>query len=123
MQPQSKTATAPAQTPPPPTSITTVGLDGKPQTLTIPRTEAEMKELLAQRRELSEQLSNVSSRRSNLAAEIRNKSDVATRAGLEDRLRLLDQRILQIETDLATTGRQISSAPARLIASTQSATP
>ena len=116
-------AAAPAQAPTPRPSITTVGPDGKPQTLTIPRTEAEMKELLAQRRELSEQLSNVSARRSNLAAEIRNRSDAATRAGLEDRLRLLDQRILQIETDLATTGRQISSAPAKLIASTQSATP
>lgn len=120
---QSQAATTPAQTPSPSVSITTVGLDGKPQTLTIPRTEAEVKELLAQRRELSEQLSNVSSRRSNLAADIRNRSDVTTRAGLEDRLRLLDQRILQIETDLATTGRQISSAPAKLIASTQSATP
>jgi hypothetical protein len=116
-------ATAPAQAPPPRASITTVGLDGKPQTLTIPRTEAEVKELLAQRQELSEQLSNVSSRRSNLAAEIRNRSDVTTRAGLEDRLRVLDQRILQLEIDLATTGRQISSAPAKLIASTQRATP
>jgi hypothetical protein len=125
--PQDRAATAPAQAPtPPPTptpsaSITTVGPDGKPQTLTIPRTESEVEELLAQRQELSEQLSNVSARRRNLAAEIRQTSDPAIRAGLEDRLRLLDQRILQIETDLATIGRQISLAPSELITETRSA--
>jgi hypothetical protein len=122
--PPQEAATAPAQAPtPPPTppvSITTVGPDGKPQTLTIPRTEGEMEELLAQRRELSEQLSNVSARRRNLAQEIRQAGDGPTRAGLEDRLRLLDQRILQIETDLATTGRQISLAPSELITETRS---
>lgn len=106
---------APAQAPPPPVSITTVGPDGKTQTLTLPRTEAEVHELLMQREELSEQLTSVSSRRSNLAAEIqRQTSDPAIRSGLEARLRLLDERILQLETDLATTGRQISSAPAEL---------
>lgn len=69
-----------------------------------------------QRQELSEQLTGVSSRRSNLAEEIKQTSDPALRTGLEERLRVLDQRILQLETDLATTGRQISSAPAELTA-------
>lgn len=81
-----------------------------------------MDQLLAQRQELSEQLTSVSSRRRNLAEEIRETTDLIhpeTRAGLEDRLRVLDQRILQLETDLATTGRQISSAPTQLIAATQ----
>lgn len=111
---QANAASAPAQAPPPPVSITTVGPDGKTQTLTIPRTEEEVHALVMQRQELSEQLTNVSSRRRNLAEEIRQNSDPTTRAGLEERLRLLDQRILQMETDLATTGRQISSAPAEL---------
>jgi hypothetical protein len=114
-------ATALAQPSPPPASITTVGPDGKPLTLRIPRTEGEVRELLEQRQELSEQLTNVSSRRRNLAQEIRQTSDPPTRAGLEDRLRVLDQRILQLEIDLATTGRQISSAPAQLISATRSA--
>lgn len=114
-------ATAPAQATPPPASITTVGPDGKPLTLTIPRTETEVEELLTQRQELSGQLTSVSSRRRELAEEIRQTSDPVTRSGLEDRLRVLDQRILQLETDLATTGRQISSAPAQLVAATQSA--
>ena len=112
-------AAAPAQAPTPRPSITTVGPDGKPQTLTIPRTEAELHELLMQRQELSEQLTNVSARRRTLAEEIRQNDDLTTRAGLEERLRLLDQRILQLETDLATTGRQISSAPAELTAAGQ----
>jgi hypothetical protein len=77
-----------------------------------------MRELLMQRQELSEQLTSVSARRRGLAQEIRQAGD-GTRAGLEDRLRVLDQRILQLETDLATTGRQISSAPSGLIAATQ----
>lgn len=72
-----------------------------------------------QRRELSEQLTSVSSRRRSLAAELRTSGEGAAQKGLEDRLRLLDQRILQLETDLALTGRQIAAAPAELVASTR----
>lgn len=118
MHPQDVTP-APVQTPQPPISITTVGPDGKTQTLTVPRTGEEVHELQMQRQELSEQLTGVSSRRSNLAEEIKQTSDPALRTGLEERLRVLDQRILQLETDLATTGRQISSAPADLTAATE----
>lgn len=112
--PEPQASTAPVQAPPPGRSITTVGPDGKPQTLTIPQSSAELRELLRQRQELSEQLSNVASRRANLAEQVRTSGDGVTRGGLEDRLRLLDQRILQLETDLATTGRQIALAPAGL---------
>jgi hypothetical protein len=105
-----------------PVSITTIGADGRTQQLAIPSTRAEMRALLAQRRELTQQLNSVAERRSSLASEIGRTSllDAATRAGLEGRMRLLDQRILQIETDLGAVGRQISSAPAQLIASTES---
>lgn len=121
MQPlsQSNAPPAPAQAPRPPVSITTVGPDGKTQTLTIPITKAEVRKLQMQREELSDQLTNVSSRRRELAEEIRQNTDPVTRAGLEERLKLLDQRILQMETDLATTGRQISSAPAELTAAAE----
>jgi hypothetical protein len=43
----------------------------------------------------------------------------AARVGLQDRLKLLDDRILQLETELATTGRQLSAAPAELVAVTR----
>jgi hypothetical protein len=120
---QSGAATSPIQTPKPPVSITMVAPDGKTLTLPVPRTESEVRALLAQREELSNQLSSVSSRRTELAMEIRNRSDEATRVGLEERLRILDNRIIQLETDLASTGRQIASAPPELIASTQPARP
>lgn len=106
---------APTPAPPPPVSITTVGPDGKPVTLQVPRTTSEVEALNAQREELAGQLSNVSERRTSLAAELAETNDPVARVGLESRLGLLDQRILQIETDLATTGRQISAAPAELV--------
>lgn len=96
-----------------------VAPDGKTLTLPVPRTESEVQALRAQREELSDQLSSVSSRRTELAMEIRNRSDEATRGGLEERLRILDNRIIQLETDLASTGRQIASAPPELIAGTE----
>jgi hypothetical protein len=107
------------QTPTPPASITIVAPDGKTLTLPVPRTESELRQLLAQREELSDQLGSVSARRTELASEIRNRSVEATRGGLEERLRLLDNRILQLETDLASTGRQIASAPSDLVAETE----
>lgn len=119
----SQAATSPIQTPKPPVSITMVAPDGKTLTLPVPRTESEVRQLLAQREELSDQLTSVSARRSELASDIRNRSVEATRTGLEERLRLLDNRILQLETDLASTGRQIASAPSDLIAGTEPARP
>ncbi|MFL5595298.1 MAG: hypothetical protein ACJ785_11890 [Gemmatimonadaceae bacterium] len=116
-------APAPVLAPASPLTISTVGPDGQTRTITIPRTRSEVEELLSQREELSEQLTNVASRRRSLAEEIRNTRDASTRTGLEDRLRVLDQRILQLETDLGTTGRQISSAPAELTASAESRNP
>ena len=116
--PQDPTPTQPVQTPPPTVTVP-VGPGGQTQTLTIPRTRVEVEELLAQREELSDQLISVSARRRELASEVRNSNDPKTRAGVEDRLAILDQRILQLETDLATTGRQIASAPAGLMATAQ----
>src|SRR3954470_21372684 len=110
-QPQAVSAPAGSPTP---LTITTVGQDGKPQTITIPRTRDEVNELLAHREELSSQLSSVSDRRNNLATEIANTATDAARLGLQDRLRLLDNRILQLEGDLAIIGRQLSSAPSEL---------
>src|SRR5688572_16149090 len=122
---QSQAAGAPAQLPSatapqaqaPRVSITTVGPGGTTQTLEVPKTRAEVEELLTQRSELSSQLINVTGRRRELSEEIRSAPEGASRAGLEDRLRLLDQRILQIETDIATTGRQLAMAPASLTSS------
>lgn len=103
-----------------PVTFTTVGADGKTQTLTVPRTAEEVQELRAHRDELSSQLSSVASRRSSLSEQVRSAPEGASRIGLEARIRLLDQRILQLETDIAATGRQLSAAPAALLDYTES---
>jgi len=116
---QATTQSAPeapaAPTAPRPVAITTVGADGKTQTLTIPRTQAEVDALVRQREEISNQLSNVSDRRQELVNEIRSSPDGVARTGLEDRVKILDQRLIQLESDLATTGRQLAGAPADLV--------
>jgi hypothetical protein len=104
---------------PSPVAITIVGQDGKTQTIRIPRTEAEVEALQAQREEISDQLTSVSSRRRDLAEEIQRTAVEAVRPGLQDRLRILDNRILQLETDLGVIGRQLSAAPAELTGETR----
>ena len=113
---QSQPEAPPAPAPPRPTSITTVGADGKPQTLTVPVSQAEVEALVRQRSELSDQLIGVTNRRAELVQQIRSAPDGVSRTGLEDRMKILDQRIIQIESDLATTGRQLAAAPADLVA-------
>jgi hypothetical protein len=51
--------------------------------------------------------------------QLKQTGDPIATKGLEDRLALLDKRQLQLESDIAETGQQVSSAPAGLIASTQ----
>ncbi|MBA3403833.1 MAG: hypothetical protein H0U13_03955 [Gemmatimonadaceae bacterium] len=108
--------TVPPQASAAPVSITVAGADGAAQTLTIPRTREQIEELVGQRAELSDQLLSAADRRANLSDQLRSAPDGVSRAGLEARLGVLDQRIIQIETDIASTERQLSSAPAELMA-------
>jgi chaperonin cofactor prefoldin len=78
----------------------------------------ELAALKARREDLSTQLESVDSRRSKLMTQLRRTSDPVATKGLEDRLALLDKRQMQIESDLAETGQQLSSLPAGLVAST-----
>src|SRR5947209_14694050 len=71
---------------------------------TIPRTAAERAILHAQRAALSSQIENVRDRR-NTIARAYERSSGASRAGLEQQLRFLDGRIMQLEQDLAESGR------------------
>jgi hypothetical protein len=74
--------------------------------------------LKARRSELSDQLQSVDSRRSKLLSQLQATGDETARKGLEDRIALLDKRQLQLESDLGETGRQLSSVPAGLVATT-----
>jgi hypothetical protein len=96
-------------------TITFTGADGKPVVIPIPATTSEIRQLTLRRHELSDQLTEMTERRSELVKEIIVAPQGVTKTGLEDRVKLLDQQIIQLETDLATTGRQLSSAPSNLV--------
>jgi hypothetical protein len=102
-----------------PITITTPGPGGTTQKLTVPTTTGEVEQLISRRDELSSQLSSVTSRRNSLSEQIRSAPDGASRTGLEARIRLLDQRILQLETDIAVVGQQLAAAPADLVSFTE----
>ena len=90
-------------------------------TIATPMSAREVSAINAQRDELSNQLQSVDGRRSKLLSQLKGAQDPTAIKGLEDRLALLDKRQLQLESDLATTGQQLSSAPAGLVASAGSA--
>lgn len=75
--------------------------------------KAEADALLARRRELSSQLSSAIDRRGELMREM-NRAPVEARAGYVEQIKLLDERILQLERDLVETGQRIAS-PAFMI--------
>ena len=121
MQATAQTPAAPQAPPPPdapatPTTITTPGPSGTTINLPVPTTGAELGALIAQREELGNQLSSVASRRSDLSEQIRVAPEGASRTGLEDRIRVLDQRIVALESDLSVVGRQIAAASPELVA-------
>jgi chromosome segregation ATPase len=84
-----------------------------------PRTAEELSGLRRQREELSSQLISAQRRRADVARAIRKADDPAIRAGLEQRLGVLDQRMLQLESDIAETGRLITSAPTSLLVASE----
>ena len=108
------------QAPLPPGTIVHVeaGPGNAAQTLAIPMTRPEVAAIRARRSELSNQLISASGRRKDLAEELRTASGVH-RAGLEQRIAVLDERIVQLESDIAQTGRLLTGAPAGVLASSR----
>lgn len=80
-----------------------------------PQTARELRALEQRRSELSDQLISVTNRRGELVREMAGASG-ANLAGLEGRLQVLDARIVQLETDIATSGQLLAAAPANLAA-------
>ena len=115
-------AAAQASPAPPATPMVLVG-PGSDQTFTFtaPRTARDIDALKARREELSNQLQSVDSRRSKLMSQLRSTGDPVAVKGLEARLALLDQRQLQLESDIQQTGQQLSSAAAGFVATTSGA--
>ena len=84
--------------------------DGTTTTLPIPATRAEIAAIRSRRSELSSQLNSAEGRREELASQIAAQPPGPVRAGLEQRLAVLDRRLAQIESDIAATGRQLTAA-------------
>jgi hypothetical protein len=97
--------------PPSPRTVTITGVDGKTQVLNVPMTAQEIRDLRAQRSELSNQLTSAADRRRRLASDLADMPQGPARSGLEQRIMVLDQRMVQLESDIAATGRQLSEAP------------
>jgi hypothetical protein len=76
--------------------------------------------LRARRSELSDQLESAASRRRSLADQVRH-ADGASKAGLEARIAVLDQRIVRLEADIDQTGQQLASPQAQQFAETRTA--
>ncbi|WP_396221583.1 hypothetical protein, partial [Gemmatimonas sp.] len=68
----------------------------------------------AKRNELSRQLTSVQSRRDDVAKELLSTSGPGAR-GLEQRLGVMDERIVQLERDIAANGRELARAPGELV--------
>ena len=110
-----KSPTTIPQAPAPPPSPTTPVVAGTPQPIARPLTRQEVAAIRGRREELSSQLQSAASRRSRLAEELRT-ADVGARPGLEQRIAVLDERIVRLERDIAETGQQLTAAPARQVA-------
>jgi len=80
-----------------------------------PTTAAELRALKARRSELSDQLNSAVGRRRDVARQLQSASG-ADRAGLEQRLGVLDARIARLEASIDETGQQLASVPVELIA-------
>jgi hypothetical protein len=105
------------------TTILITNPDGTTTRLPIPMTRAEVSALRATRNELSNQITSAAGRRHELSEELKSAPAGASRTGLEERITVLDKRIVQLESDLASTGRQLSATPLALTNAANSGDP
>lgn len=110
-------ASAPAAPTPPPVPQLPTGavLGDEAITLSLkPLTAADVDALKAKRSELSRQLTSVQGRRDEAAKELSRTTGPGAK-GLEQRLAVQDERIVQLERDIAANGRELARAPGELV--------
>lgn len=96
------------------------GSDVYTVTTPAPLTTRDVAAIRVRREELSDQLTSASNRRSRLMEQLNSTSNETARRGLEERIAILDKRMVQLETDIAQTGQLLTSAPAGMLATTES---
>jgi hypothetical protein len=84
-----------------------------------PMSAQELAALKARRSMLSDQLQSADSRRRKLSELVRTATG-ADKAGLEQRIGVLDARLARLETDIDETGKLLASSPAALASASQS---
>jgi hypothetical protein len=95
---------------------TTIPLQG------LPRTAQEVRGLRERREILRDQLERATNRRENLIAELNGSREgehplaPEARAGIEQRLKVVDERIIQLERDQAATERLLTNAAPAVLA-------
>ncbi|MHB1096158.1 MAG: hypothetical protein ACYC3F_08285 [Gemmatimonadaceae bacterium] len=87
-----------------------------PQNVSRPMTREDVQLLQNRRSELSRQLTSASSRRSDVVRQMGRSTN--GREGLDARLKVLDERIVQLEQDIAQNGQLLASAPPNLVEET-----
>ena len=108
-----------SQPPPPAPALAAESPNQAPAPFTGRPEDARILSGLRARREiLSEQLEGVGERRSELVTQLTNTSfaEGGIRRGLEQRLQVLDERVVQLERDIVTTDRVLAGAPPQLLA-------
>ena len=81
----------------------------------IPRTVQELRGLREKRSEISSQLVSAQNRRKDLAEQLA-LADRGARPGIEARLKVLDDRLVNLEQELDRTGQLLMNVPAELLA-------
>jgi hypothetical protein len=81
-------------------------------------TKRDIAALRARGEELSNQITSATSRRRQTREALRSAPDGADKAGLEQRLGVLDARIARLETEIDENGKLLASLPAQLVGST-----
>lgn len=76
-----------------------------------PKTAKDLAALRERRDLLSNQLTSATNRRASVVRDLQKSPDGVARTGLEDRIKVLDQRIAQLERDIEINSRLIANAP------------
>jgi chaperonin cofactor prefoldin len=90
--------------------------------MTVPRsgtvmTSQDVRGLRVKLNDLREELQHAASRRRTVSEQLRS-TDSKARPGLEERLNVLDARIVSLEKDITATGEQLRNAPPALLSET-----
>ncbi len=105
---------SPAVAPPaPPAAPYAAVVDGSGKVFSAQPITREQADFLRNRRDaLSRQLESVQERRDEVADQLRSdETQAAERPGLQDRLKVLDERLVQMEKDIAANSEQLANAP------------